>query len=137
MIKRICIALVVAHFLTAGYALLWLLPGNAVMIKANLFLNKAVMPGGMELAWYYKYMSDHILLCVVFACFSIVSFKYSRKLFLAVTIFSIYHLLDFIMFLVDFNQSWWLYIAFGVLVLTGVIVSLWPIKDECRVVKME
>lgn len=136
MTTRIIIAIIIAHILTAAYGLLFLLPDGYALQKANYFLNQSVMPGGMERAWYYKFMSEYLLHCVTYICFAAVAWKYNRKLFLVIGVFNIYHLLDFIMFLVDFNQSWWLYIVLGWMVLIGCIMACWPVKETGRVVRL-
>lgn len=134
MIKRIIIAILIAHFITAAYGLLWLFGADYAAEPVNYFLDKSIAP--MARAWYYKFMSEYILHCVTYICFAAVSWHYSRKLFLVVGLLNIYHLIDFIMFMVNFNQSWWLYIALGALVIGGVIVACLPVKDTGRVVKM-
>lgn len=133
MIKRIIIAILIAHFLTAAYGLLWLFGADYAAEQVNYFIT-----GGqpMARAWYYKFLSEYILHCVTYTCFAAVSWRYSRKLFFVVGLLNIYHLIDFIMYMVNFNQSWWLYIALGGLVIGGVVVACLPVKDSGRVVKM-
>jgi hypothetical protein len=137
MIKRIIAALIIAHVITAAYITVWWLPGNVATIKANFFVDRSAMPGGMELAWYYKYMAEYLLHCITYSCMAVLALKYSRKLFFVVAVFNIYHYLDFIMFLVNFAQSAWVYAVFAVLIAGAVVLLLWPIKEKGRVVSLE
>jgi len=137
MVKRIIIALIIAHFLTAAHCLIWLLPGNLATIKANFFIQKSAMPKGMELIWYYKFLSEFILHSVTYCCFAALAYQYSRKLFFVVGIWNLYHFADFIMFLINNNTWWWLYILFGVLIIMAIIVACKPIKETGRVVSMQ
>lgn len=137
MINRILIALIVAHFLTAGYAILWLLPGDTPSVRVNYFIDGSIMPAGMEMAWYYKFIADQVLNTVTYSCFAVVAWRFSRKLFYGVAILNVYHYLDFVMFLYNFNQSWWFYIACGVLVLMLLWLLFKKIKEPCKVVSLQ
>lgn len=135
--KKYLIALVIGHVLTAGYALVYLYDKKLAVTKANYFLRKTAVPDGIELIWYYKLMSIYLLFCITYICFAWVAAKTNRKLFLCISVFGIYHLLDFVMFLIDFSQSWWMYIVFGLLITVAIVFIMMPIKEKAKVVSME
>lgn len=134
MIKRIVIALLVAHFLTAAYCFLWLIPGDYAMGSANYFIDRAE---GMQRAWYYKFMAEQILHCVTYSSFAVISLKYSRKLFFAVALWNLYHYFDFICFLWNFHAWWWAYIVFGALIIAGLVLVWLPVKEKGKVISMQ
>lgn len=135
--KKLIVALILAHFLTIAYTVLFAIDDKLPYIKANFFLDKSAMPGGIELAWYVKYITDHIVWCVTFAVLCGVSFRHHRKMFIVSSLFGVYHLIDFIMFLVNFNQSWWLYYSLFCVLGLAIIILLMPIKERSKVVSME
>ena len=136
--RKLILALIISHFLTIAYTALFAIDEKLPYIRANFFLNKAAMPQGIELGWYVKYITDHIVWCVTFAVLSAVAYKVSRKMFIVASLFGIYHLLDFICFLVDFNQSWWIYYTLLSVLGLALIFLLLPIKDsKAKVVSME
>lgn len=136
MIKAI-VALMLAHFLSVAYIILWLIDEKLLLIKANLFLDSSIMPDGIELGWYIKYVSDHVIWCVTYWVFSVVAFSYNKKLFLVVTMLAIYHLIDFVCFLVNFNMSWWFYWVLILALLSCVIILMLPIKEKAKIISIE
>lgn len=135
--KKIIIALIVGHILTASYAVLWLFGSKVPTIRANLFLDQSIMPEGIELAWYVKFISIYLLFCITYFCFAKVIFVYNRKLFFVVSIFGVYHTIDLICFLVNFSQSWWLYIVLALLIGMAIVFALLPIKEKAKIISLE
>jgi len=134
MTKRIVFALICAHLLTAGWALL---PAEWYTVKANYFIDQTVQPGGMEKSWYYKFFADYLLHSVGYACFASIAYCHSRKLFFVMAVFNLYHILDFIMFLVNFSKPLWLYVTFFIMIIVVLVIMLAPIKDKAPVVRMK
>lgn len=135
--KKIIIALLTAHFLTVAYTLLWVIDDRLPLIKKNLFLDRSAMPAGIEIGWYIKYITDHLTWCVTYFCFSYIASFCNKKVFLVVTLLGIYHLVDFICFMVDFHQSWWTYWALMGAILACVIIIMMPIKEKAKIISLE
>lgn len=135
--NKILTALVIGHVLTAGYAVVYLIDPELAVTKANYFLRKSAVPAGIELIWYYKLMSIYLLFCITYSCFAYLASKVSRKMFWVISVFGIYHLLDFVMFLVDFSQSWWMYIVFGLLIGFSLIIMMLPVKEKAKVISLQ
>lgn len=135
--KKLIIALIVSHFLTIAYTALFAIDPKLSYIRANLFLDSTAMPGGIEIGWYIKYVTDHIVWIVTFSVMASLAFKMSKKMFIVSSLFGIYHLLDFIMFLINFNQSWWLYYTlFSVLGLSVIFLFI-PLKETAKIVSLK
>lgn len=134
--KKLIIALIVSHFLTIAYTVLFAIDEKLPFIRANLFLDHTAMPGGIEVGWYVKYVTDHIVWVVTFSVMATLAFRISRKMFIVASLFGVYHLFDFIMFLVNFNQSWWLYyFLFSVLGLSVIFLFI-PMKEKAKVINI-
>lgn len=134
---KVILALMVAHLFSIAYTIMWLIDDKVPLIKANLFIDQKAVPGGIEVGWYVKYITDHLMWCITYWVFSVVAFYFSKKLFLIVTLLAIYHLIDFICFLVNFNNCWWLYWVLILTLLACVVILMLPIKEKARVVYLE
>lgn len=135
--KSIAFALGIAHALTESYMLVYQIWKGSATTKANLFLDKSAIPEGIVVSWYIKFMTTDILWVVTYMAFARVAYHYSRKLFLVVGTFTLYHLLDFIMFMVNYKQSGWLYLTLLGLNILAVVILFIPLKERAKVVSME
>lgn len=135
--KVIALALILAHAGTESYMIIWKIWEESANIKALWFIDNSSVPDGLSVLWYIKYMSDDILWVTTYMCFARVAYQYSLKIFLIVSIFVLYHLLDTIMFFVNFKSSHWLYIVLLGMNAAALVLVFLPMKPKAKVVSME
>lgn len=131
------LTLTIAYFQLEFYRLVWWIWPESATVKVNWFIDRCALEEGITPLWYVKGISEHILWVCVLLCFANLALKISRKAFIIISIFGIYHLADFIMYFIDFSQSRWLYTLLLVVNVTALIAVFWPIKEKAKVVSME
>ena len=60
--------------------------------------------------WYFKDTADNVLFIIIFFLLAKVSAKFSDILFVVFVIFLGYHIIDAVLYWVDFNTQFWLYV---------------------------
>lgn len=133
----IALALIVAHLLTESYMIVWKIWEESATIKATLFIDNSSVPDGLSILWYIKYLSDDLLWVITYICFARIAYQYSLKMFLIISIFTIYHIIDMAMFCINFKSSRWLYLVLMGLDIIALIIIFLPIKNKAKVISIE
>jgi hypothetical protein len=131
------ILLICVHVFTEAWQLVWVFIPHADAVSVNYFLDKSAMPKGIPLLWWVKMLTDEVLLCYVFFDYAHTALKTSRKKFMVVLVFFIYHLFDSAMFLYNYKQSHWLYIALLALDCVALVILFLPVKEKAKIVEMK
>ncbi len=131
------IFLIAAHALTEAWQLIWVIWPQSEHINVNLFINKKALPEGMTVLWWVKLLTDELLWCYVFFDYARTALKTSRKKFLVVSVFFIYHAFDFGMFMYDYKQSYWVYWVMLALDAAALVIIFLPIKEKARIVSLD
>jgi len=123
----IAILLFIGHALTELHSLLLVRYPELATKEVDPFLKKDFSQPILFL-WYVKFMSEDALWCITYFCMAIISYKYSQKLFIIVSIFFIYHAIDQLLFMYNYKRSYatyWVLLASSLAVL---VVLFWPTK---------
>lgn len=136
------IGLVFVHAATELWQLVYAIWPETIQTQVNWFLDKNAIkstdtPNGIPLLWWIKMLTDEILFCYVFWDYACTAIRTSRKKFMVVFVFFIYHLFDAAMFLYNYKQGHWLYLA--LLALDGLALALVfiPIKEKAKIIEIK
>jgi hypothetical protein len=129
--------LIFVHVFTEAWQVVWYFQPGSEQVSVNYFLDKSAQPEGIPLLWWWKMLTDEILLCYVFFDYAHTALKTSRKKFMVVLVFFIYHLFDSAMFLYNYKQSHWLYIALLALDCVALVILFLPVKEKAKIIEMK
>lgn len=87
--------------------------------------------------WYVKFMTEGLLWLITYFCMACISYKYSPKLFLIVTVYFFYHAVDQVLFAYDYKRGYMTYWALLSISLSVLIILLWPMKKKAIYRAME
>lgn len=80
--------------------------------------------------WYFKETADNILFIIVFLILAKVASKFSDILFVIFVVFLGYHIIDAMLYWLDFNSQFWLYADLFWTALVLIKSAMFPYKPE-------
>ena len=122
--------IVVSILLIAGYAQTELATALSkvdkeyMYEKVNLFINYDMK---MERFWYYKMAGDDLLFIIISLVLTLVSYRYSFRLFLISGVFFLYHLFDAFMFWYNYRTSYAIYWGLDIAIYLCIIMLMLPV----------
>lgn len=131
------IGLIVVHAATELWQLVMAIWPHSKDVTVNWFVDKSANPEGVSLLWWIKMLTDEILICYVFWDYAMTALKTSRKKFFVVFIFFIYHAFDGAMYLYNFKQSTWIYLALLGMDCAALLVLFLPVKEKAKVISLD
>lgn len=107
-INWICWLLVIGHLLTEAYIIVWKVDGRTsdMMIQPFWASERKI-----SLLWYIKDLSDLLLWSITYFVMARIAYRFSHVLFMVVSIFFFYHIVDAFMYLYNYKNTRWFYIV--------------------------
>lgn len=130
----IAILLIIGHALTELHSYLLAAYPQLATKEVDPFLKKDFKQPILFL-WYIKFMTEGALWMITYFCMALVSYRYSLKLFLIVTVYFFYHAIDQFLFAYDYKRSYMTYWALLSISISVIIILVWPIKKKTGIYK--